>query len=151
MQVGYMDAYTLEMLRDAADDTLRHRILERLEDKFKHCSQLFLPICTGGHWVLLQASQEKRTVEFADSLNGPVSAVMLDNAGEALRCWKLMPSWSWVPVVVPERWNTVRQGPHGVRLLRGHLAGETDSEDCREADPGGDMQGERQAGERGAC
>ena len=36
---------------------------------------------------------------------------MLDYAGEALRCWKLMPSWSWVPVVVPERWNTVRQGP----------------------------------------
>ena len=111
LQVGYMETYTLEKLKDAADPASRDRILEQLQEKFKHCSQLFLPICTGGHWVLLQASQEKRTVEFADSLNGPVSAVMLDYAGEALRCWKLMPSWSWVPVVVPERWNTVRQGP----------------------------------------
>ena len=43
--------------------------------------------------------------------DGPVSGVMLDHVLEALRNWKLLPSWSWVPVVAPERWNRCRQGP----------------------------------------
>ena len=111
LQVGYTETYTLEKLKDAQDIAARDRILQKLEEKFKRCSHLFLPICAGAHWVLLQACQETHTVAFADSLNGPVSAVMLDNAVEALRSWRLMPSWSWVPAVVPDRWNTVRQGP----------------------------------------
>ena len=111
LQVGYMETYTLVKLKDAEDIAARDRILEMLEEKFKHCSHLFLPICAGAHWVLLQASQETRTVAFADSLNGPVSDVILENAGEALRFWSLLASWSWVPVVVPARWNTARQGP----------------------------------------
>ena len=85
--------------------------MEQLEDKVKHCSHLFLPICAGGHWVLLQASQEKRTVEFADSLNGPVSEVILQSTRDALKFLKLLPSWSWVPTAVPLRWGRVRQGP----------------------------------------
>ena len=111
MQVGYMETYALEKLKDAADIATRDRLLENLEKKFKHCSHLLLPIFAAGHWVLLEACQEARSVAFADSLDGPVSAEILENAQEALRAWKLMPSWSWVPVLVPERWNTVRQGP----------------------------------------
>ena len=141
LQVGYMETYTLEKLKDAADLASRDRILEQLKEKFKHCSHFFLPICAGGHWVLLQASQEKRTVEFADSLHGPVSEVTLEAAGEALMYWKLMPSWSWVPTVPPERWNSCRQGPHGVWFLRGHLVGEAYPADCWEILPGGDSEG----------
>ena len=111
LQVGYMETYTLEKLKDAEEIASRDGILEALEEKFKHCSHLFLPICAGGHWTLLQASQKERSVAFADSLNGPVSGVMLDHVLEALRNWKLMPSWSWVPVVAPERCNRCRQGP----------------------------------------
>ena len=69
--------------------------------------QLFLPICAGGHWVLPQANKEKGTVEFADSLKGPVSGIILEITGDALKYWNLMPSWRWVSTAVPPRWNTV--------------------------------------------
>ena len=59
LQVGYMETYTLEKLKDAADIASLDRILEQLEEQLKHCSHLFLPIFTAGHWALLQASQEK--------------------------------------------------------------------------------------------
>ena len=48
LKLGYLETYTLEKLRDAADDEKRNRILERLENKYKACSQLFIPICAGG-------------------------------------------------------------------------------------------------------
>ena len=85
LQVGYMETYALEKLKGAADIATRDRLLENLEAKFKHCSHLFLPIMAAGHWVLLQASREKGTVEFADSLNGPVSPAILQMAGDALK------------------------------------------------------------------
>ena len=86
LQIGYMESYTLEKLKDAASIASRDAILKSLEKEFKYCSHLFLPIWAGAHWALLQASQEKRAVEFADSLNGLASAAMLGNAGEELRC-----------------------------------------------------------------
>ena len=48
LKLGYLETYTLEKLRDTADDERRNRILERLENKYKACSQLFIPICAGG-------------------------------------------------------------------------------------------------------
>ena len=86
LQVGYMESYTLEKLKDVADISSRDLILEQLEEKFKHCSHLLLPMFSEGHWALLQASQEQRTVELADSLIGPVAGAVLEDAGEALRC-----------------------------------------------------------------
>ena len=68
-------------------------------------------LCAAGHWVLLQADREMRTLKFSDSLSGPVSDIVLEICVHALMFWKLMPSWSWVPLVVPARWNAVRQGP----------------------------------------
>ena len=58
LQVGYIQTYALEKLKDAADIASRDRILEKLEERFMHCSHLFLPIMVAGHWVLLQASQD---------------------------------------------------------------------------------------------
>ena len=84
MQVGYMETYALEKLKDAEDIASRDRILEQLEAKFKHCSHVFLPICAAGHWVLLEARQQEGTVVLADSLNGPVSAKIQEVAGDAL-------------------------------------------------------------------
>ena len=58
LHIGYMETYTLQKLKDAADEVVQHGILEQLEARFMHCSQLFMPIWAAGHWVLLQASQE---------------------------------------------------------------------------------------------
>ena len=110
-KVGYMEAYTLQKLKDAADSVVRNRILERLELKFKHCRILSLPIYAREHWALLQLDQEERTLKFADSLNGPVYARILEAAGDALKYWKQLPCCHWVPTEVPQRWNKVRQGP----------------------------------------
>ena len=35
---------------------------------------------------------------------------ILKKARRALEFWKLLPSWKWVPTVVPVRWNKVHQG-----------------------------------------
>ena len=53
LEIGYMESYTLEKLRDSADYATRLKILERLEEKFKHCSHLLLPICAGGRVVVV--------------------------------------------------------------------------------------------------
>ena len=111
MQVGYMESYTLEKLRDSESKVETHRLLERLEKKFKDCSQLLLPMFAGGHWVLLQADKLKKQLKFADSLGGPVSDQVLKKTEEALAFWRRLPTWSWVPAEVPVRWNSVRQGP----------------------------------------
>ena len=86
--------------------------MESLEDRLKDCNQVLLPIFAEGHWVLLQVSLEKEgIVRFADSLNGPPSAAILQSARDALKFLKLLPTWSWVSTAVPPRWNKARQGP----------------------------------------
>jgi hypothetical protein len=109
LQIGYMEFYTLYKLKDV-DAAEFMVLLEQLEEKFQHCSQLVLPIWTSDHWVLLQANKSGGTVQFADSLNGPASDKILQVAKTALGIWSRLPSWSWVPTEVPPRWNTVRQG-----------------------------------------
>ena len=109
LQIGYMEFYTLCKLKDA-DAAELVVLLERLEDKFQHCSQLVMPIWTAEHWVLLQANKSGGTVQFADSMNGPSSDNILEVAKMALEVWARLPSWNWVPTEVPPRWNTVRQG-----------------------------------------
>ena len=54
LKVGYMETYTLEKLKDIADIATRDRLLDRLEEKFKDCSQVFLPICGAGHLKIHQ-------------------------------------------------------------------------------------------------
>ena len=77
LQVGYMETYTLQKLKDAADAAVQHYMLEELEAKFSHYSQLILPMFAAGHWVQLQANQIGCTVQFADSLGGPCSEAIL--------------------------------------------------------------------------
>ena len=131
LHIGYMETYTLQKLKDAADEVVQHGILEQLEARFMHCSQLFMPIWAAGHWVLLQASQEthpgvRRFSEWCSIWSPPEDRRRRLEVLEALAFLELDAQ----PGAAALEPSTA--GSSGVRFLRGHVAGEDHAEGCRE-------------------
>ena len=62
--VGYMESYMLQKLLDAEDETTRDHLLKKLEEKFKGCSLLLLPVCTAGRRRCKFPKQSSKTSVF---------------------------------------------------------------------------------------